>query len=189
MRPSKKQRKAAASAPLPSSGGEPVDVSAREEQIRSEHGFGHQTFSYRNILPTYFFVHPQLISLLHILCRIYHEHPSACPIEVVLIVFTYQFIEFEMDFKNEDQIERFIQYIRSRWKTVGPYINSESSLSCVSPFLRMNLSRQKCHTQWAMCPRANRSTFFSALPHLHACPLLEPTLSTMNIGAAIQSGS
>jgi len=58
----------------------------------------------------------------------------ACPIEVVLIVFTYQFIEFEMDFKNEDQIERFIQYIRSRWKTVGPYINCESPLSCTSLF-------------------------------------------------------
>ena len=159
--PSKKQRKAAASAPLPSSGGEPVDVSAREEQIRSEHGFGHQTFSYRNILPTYFFVHPQLISLLHILCQIYHKHPMACPIEVVLIVFTYQFIEFEMDFKNEDQIERFIQYIRSRWKTVGPYINSESSLSCVSPFLRMNLN--VIHS--GQCPHGQTDPRSSLLCH------------------------
>ena len=46
----------------------------------------------------------------------------------------YQFIEYEMDFTNEEQIERFIQYIRSRWKTVGPYINCESPLSCTSLF-------------------------------------------------------
>ena len=131
-RRSKRQRKPASSAPSPSGGGETVDVSAREEQIRAKHGFGHRTFHYRNLLPTYFFVHPLLISLLKTICRIYHQHPRACPIEVVLIVFTYQFIEYEMDFNNKDQIERFIQYIRSRWKTVGPYINSESSLSRAS---------------------------------------------------------
>ena len=135
--PTRKRKRKRANAPSPSSGDESANASATEEQIRASRGFGLRTKENsedRNVLATYFFVNPALISLLEILCEIYRIHPQDCPVQVVLIVFMYQFIEYEMDFTNEEQIMAFILYIRSRWEVVGPYINCESPLSCISLF-------------------------------------------------------
>jgi hypothetical protein len=71
-----------------------------------------------------FCVHPNMIALMLTLHRIYDKKPDECPIQVLLIISTLEFVvAYGKQKKNGTDIEAFIQFIRKQWSLVGEYIN------------------------------------------------------------------
>ena len=71
-----------------------------------------------------FCVHPHMIALVLTLRHIYHQKPERCPIQILLIVSTLEFVvAYGKGKKNGTDIEAFIKFIRDQWSLVGKYIN------------------------------------------------------------------
>lgn len=71
-----------------------------------------------------FRVHPNMIALMLTLRRIYQKKPDECPIQVLLIISTLEFVvAYGKQKKNGTDIEAFIKFIREQWSLVGEYIN------------------------------------------------------------------
>lgn len=87
-----------------------------------------------------FLINPMMIYLLNVLRDIYETRPDKCPLEVVLVVFMFDYIENEMNINDPKQIRTFIKYIRGRWSDVGNYINCKN---CMSLYLRQSLACTK----------------------------------------------
>ena len=71
-----------------------------------------------------FCVHPHMIALMLTLHHIYHQKPDECPIQILLIVSTLEFIVAYGTYKKKStDIEPFIEFTREQWSLVGKYIN------------------------------------------------------------------
>ena len=79
----------------------------------------------RNLL-TQLSIHPIMVGLLIILRRIHCAFPMNCPIQIILIVSMLEFIVAYgggKGRKTKDDLESYINFIRSEWGNVGKHIN------------------------------------------------------------------
>lgn len=79
-------------------------------------------------------IHPIMAMLFILLRRIHYGHPTLCPIEIVLTVSEFEFVVAYgcgIGGKTKDDLESYIQFIRSEWLKVGNHINRELHCDCI----------------------------------------------------------
>ena len=156
----------------------------QEEQIRKERGYSPRDGATSKRVVEKFLVTPVMMNLLEILRNIYRDHPDECPIEVILLVFMYEYIEYggiDPDKLNVDDIKKFIEYIRSRWAEVGSHVNRE--FAALSAFLfHFSPTRVLPAVQWEPSRQAERPTYSSRLRRKNALTIMALTQSTRRFG-------